>query len=348
MDNVEWWRHQLGRRKFLVGAAAIASGTGFVSCNRPFSQASTSQNQNKKRYVIALVLGVQNESFYITMQKGAQLRANELGVSLITDAPARFDPALQTVIVEAMIARRVDAILIAACDKNVMIEPLKRAYDAGIKIISVDTFIGNGDYVHGPVTFPLSYIGSDNVEGGRIAGSALIKAMGGKGKVYIQSVKPTLSTVVQRAQGFRSAIEATGGAVTMVKVDYNDDSSVLATEQTATVLQHVKDLSGIFGVNMPSALGAAQAVKATNQEGIIQVVAIDAPDYAIADIRNGVVDIAIAQLPGEMGRIGVEYAVKALSGETSSLKKRVVTNYFSIDRNNVDTSEAQAVIYKSK
>ena len=348
MDNVEWWRRQLCRRKFLVGAAAIASGTGFVSCSRPFSPATTSKNGNKKHYVVALVLGVQNESFYITMQKGAQLRANELGVSLIADAPAQFDPALQTVIVEAMIARRVDAILIAACDKNVMIEPLKRAYDAGIKIISVDTFIGNGDYVHGPVTFPLSYIGSDNVEGGRIAGSALIKAMGGKGKVYVQSVEPTLSTVVQRAQGFRSAVEATGGAVTMVKVDYNDDSSVLATEQTATVLHHVKDLSGIFGVNMPSALGAAQAVKAMNQEGIIQVVAMDAPDYAVADIRNGVVDIAIAQLPGDMGRIGVEYAVEALSGETSGLKKRVVTNYFIIDRDNVDTSEAQAVIYKSR
>ncbi|MBV9713142.1 MAG: substrate-binding domain-containing protein [Ktedonobacteraceae bacterium] len=348
MDNIEWWRHQLCRRKFLAGAVAIASGAGLVSCNRPLAQTPTSQNHNKKRAVIALVLGVQNESFYITMQKGAQQRANELGISLISDAPAQFDPALQTVIVEAMIARRVDAILIAACDKDVMIKPLKHAYDAGIKIISVDTSIGNGDYIHGPVTFPLSYIGSDNVEGGRIAGSALIKAIGGKGKVYVQSVKPTLSTVVQRAQGFRDAIEATEGAVTMVKMDYNDDSSMLATEQTANVLHQVKGLSGIFGVNMPSALGAAQAVKATNQEGVIQVVAIDAPDYAVADIRNGVVDIAIAQLPGEMGRIGVEYAIKALSGQTSSLKKRVVTNYFIIDKNNVDTSEAQAVIYKSK
>ena len=346
MSNIEWWGHRLGRRKFLVGAAAISGGAGLVSCSKSFSQVPTSQN--KKHHVIALVLGVQKESFYITMQKGAQAMANQLGVSLVTDAPAQFDPALQTVIVEAMIAKRVDAILIAACDKDALIKPLKRAYDAGIKIISVDTYIGNGDYAHGPVTFPLSYIGSDNVEGGRIAGTALIKAIGGQGKVYIQNVKPGLSTVIQREQGFQNAIEATRGAVKLVKVDYNNDSSALATEQTATVLRHVKDLSGIFGVNMPSALGAAQAVKNMKQEGIIQVVAMDAPDYAVVDLRNGVVDIAVAQLPAEMGRIGVEYAVKALSGETSSLKKRVITGYFIINRDNVDTPEAQAVIYESK
>jgi len=43
--------------------------------------------------------------------------------------------------------------IIAACDKQAMIAPLQRAHDAGIKVISVDTFIGNGDYTSGPVTF---------------------------------------------------------------------------------------------------------------------------------------------------------------------------------------------------
>ncbi len=60
-----------------------------------------------------------------------------------------------------------------------MIEPMQRAYDSGIPIISVDTFVGDGDYENGPVTFPLSYVGSDNVEGGRIACNAVIEAMGG-------------------------------------------------------------------------------------------------------------------------------------------------------------------------
>ncbi|TMF05592.1 MAG: substrate-binding domain-containing protein [Chloroflexi bacterium] len=67
---------------------------------------------------------------------------------------------------DALIARKIDALLIAATDKQAMIEPLQRANDAGIPVISVDTFIGDGDYANGPVTFPLSYIRSDNVQGG--------------------------------------------------------------------------------------------------------------------------------------------------------------------------------------
>ena len=83
-----------------------------------------------------------------------------------------------------MIAKGVDALLIAATDYQAMIEPMKRANDAGIKVISVDTFIGDsaGDYTKGAVTFPLSYVGSDNVLGGKIACDAIIKAMGGTGQ----------------------------------------------------------------------------------------------------------------------------------------------------------------------
>src|SRR5919197_567194 len=125
--------------------------------------------------VVALVVGVRGDPFYVTMQKGAQAEADKLGVQLIVDGPPQFDAVQQTPIVDAQIARRIDALIIAATDKQAMIPPLQRANDAGIKVISVDTFIGDGDYAAGPVNFPLSYIGSDNVQGGQIGCEALIK-----------------------------------------------------------------------------------------------------------------------------------------------------------------------------
>ncbi|HAT44642.1 MAG TPA: sugar ABC transporter substrate-binding protein, partial [Ktedonobacter sp.] len=73
----------------------------------------------------------------------------------------------------------------------------------------------------------------------------------------------------------------------------------------------------------------------------------DAPVQSITDLRNKVVDIVIAQLPSEMGKTAVDYAVQALNGNTSGLKKRVPTGYVVIDRTNVDTPEAQNAIYKS-
>jgi len=70
-----------------------------------------------------------------------------------------------------------------------MVQPLQKANQAGLPLLTVDTFIGDGDYLNGPVKFPLSFIASDNELGGEIACNALIDAIGGKGKIYIQNVK---------------------------------------------------------------------------------------------------------------------------------------------------------------
>jgi ribose transport system substrate-binding protein len=297
---------------------------------------------------IALVVGVKGDPFYVTMQKGAQAEADKVGAELIVDGPAQFDAVQQTPIVDALIARKIDALIIAATDKQSMIEPLRRVNDAGIPVISVDTFIGDGDYANGPVTFPLSYIGSDNIQGGQIGCGALIKAGGGKGKFYIQNVKPGISTTDQREQGCKQAIDAAGAPASLVGVDYNNDSAANAAQQTTAVLQRTPDLAGIFGANLFSAEGAAQAVKNANLSGTVKIANFDAPEQAVADLRAGAVDLVIAQKPSDMGTTGIDYAMQALSGDTSGIEKRVPTGYVVIDRSNVDTPESQAAIYKSQ
>jgi ribose transport system substrate-binding protein len=282
------------------------------------------------------------------MQKGAQAEADNMGADLIVDGPAQFDPVQQTPIVDALIARKIDALIIAATDKQSMIPPLQRANDAGIPVISVDTFIGDGDYENGPVTFPLSYIGSDNEQGGRIGCEALLAAAGGAGKFYIQNVKPGISTTDQREQGCKEAISDAGSPAQLVGVDYNDDSAANAAQQTTAVLQRTPDLSGVFGANLFSAEGAAQAVKNANLSGTVKVANFDAPEQAISDLRAGAVDLVIAQKPADMGTIGIDYAMQAISGDTSQIQKRVPTGYVVITRDNVDSPEAQAAIYKSQ
>ena len=295
---------------------------------------------------VALVVGVKGDPFYVTMQKGAQAEADAMGAQLVVDGPAQFNPVQQTPIVDAMIARRVDALIIAATDKQAMIEPLQRANDAGIPVISVDTFIGDGDYENGPITFPLSYIGSDNVQGGMIGCQALLDAAGGAGKFYIQNVNPGISTTDQREQGCREAIQAGGSQAMLVGVDYNNDSAATSAQQTSALLQRTPDLSGIFGANVFSAEGAAQAVKNANLSGTVKIANFDAPVQAIEDLRAGAVDLVIAQKPADMGTTGIDYALQAISGDTSQIQKRVPTGYVVITRDNVDSPESQAAIYK--
>jgi ribose transport system substrate-binding protein len=336
-------QHPMSRRTFLAGAAATAGGLVLAACGSSPSTTSGSSNN----YTIALILGVKGDPFYVTMQKGAEAKAKQLGVNLLVDGPAQWSATLQTPIVDAYRARKVDAIIIAACDKQAMIQPLQQASNAGIKIISVDTYIGDGNYTNGPVTFPLSYIGSDNVEGGKIAGQALIQAIGGHGKIYIQNTVPGTSTTDQRQQGCQQAIQAAGSGVTLVGVDFNGDSAAKATEQTTAKLQSTPDLAGIFGTNIYGSEGAAQAVKNANKQGQVKIANFDAPEQAITDLKNNAVDIVIAQKPADMGSMGVQYAVDALNGKTSGIQKRVPTGYVVITRQNVDTPEAQAAIYKS-
>jgi ribose transport system substrate-binding protein len=299
---------------------------------------------------VALVYGVKGDGFYVTMEKGARAKAEELGVEFSADGPAQFDATLQRPILDAVLAQAPDTLCIAATDKQAFIEPLRAASDAGINVVSVDTFIGEngGDYTTGDITFPLSYIGSDNVEGGKVACQAIIDAIGGSGKMYIQNVRPGVSTTDQREQGCREAIDATNGAVELVGVDYNDDSPAKAAEQTSAVLQRVPDLSGVFGANLFSAEGASQAVKNAGLSGTVKVAAFDAPEVAVEDLRNEVVDIVIAQHPYEMGQKCIEYAVAASQGDTASIDKRWPTGYTIITRDNVDTEEAQQAIYSAE
>ena len=301
-----------------------------------------------KKYNITLIPGLTTDGFYITMNKGAQEAAEKLGVNLSFQGAADFNPVTQIPILDAVIARKPDAILIAPTDKKQLIAPLKKASDAGIKVITVDTFIGDtGKYQtgSGDADFPLSYVASDNVEGGRVAARALATAIGKRGKVYVSNVKPGISTTDQREQGFKEEM-AKYKNITVVETQYNDDDANKAASQFAAVLARNADLKGVFGANLFSATGAANGVKAAKKSGRVKVVAFDAPESIVNDLKNGTVDIAIAQHPGEMGAVGVQYAVDALEGK--KIPTRYGTGYTIMNKKNIDDPAVQKFLYSSK
>src|SRR6185503_18191788 len=138
----------------------------------------TAQAQDKK-FTIALIPGLTTDAFYITMRKGAEAAAKAVGAELVFQGAPEFNPVVQVPVLDAVIARKPDAILIAPTDKVQLVEPLKKAVAAGIPVFTVDTFIGTGKYQTGAgdADFPLSYIASDNLLGGRMAARALATAV---------------------------------------------------------------------------------------------------------------------------------------------------------------------------
>lgn len=285
------------------------------------------------------------DPFYQVMELGVDAAVADFGLEVVSQYPDTWGPTVQTPILDALVARGdLDYLITAPTDREQMVAPLQAAIDAGIKVITVDTFLGDGDYVNGPVTFPLSYIGSDNVEGGRIAGRALADVLGGEGSVYIQNTNVGVSTTEQRSEGFREAI-AEFPNMEVIGEDYNLDDANTSVEQTSAVLQRVPDLGGIFGVNVFSAQGAGNAVVNAGLGGEVQVVAFDATSFAIELLRSGDVTLVIAQKPFDMGYLAVTMAMADWRG-VSSVPPRITTGYAIITADNVDDPEVARFIYQ--
>ncbi len=297
-----------------------------------------------KKYKIGFLAGT-TDPFYFTMQRGAMQAAADLGVDLVVQVPKNWNVTDQTPMLDAMVARGdLNFLFTAPVDAQAMIAPLKKASDAGLPIITVDTYIGDGNYASGPVTFPLSFIASDNELGGEIACAALADSIGKKGKIYIQNVKPGISSTDAREAGCKAVIKNKYPDVTIAAVDYNNDDASQAQAQTQAMLQKTPDLGGIFGTNVFSAQGAGTVVKNQGLSGKVKVVAFDATADAISMLKGGTVDLVIAQKPSDMGYLAVEMAVAYLDGATS-VPKHIPTGYQVITRDNMNDPKVQQFFY---
>ena len=294
-------------------------------------------------YNLAFVPGVNPDPFYITMSRGVYAAAERLGINVIQQDPERFDVTVSAPIIEALIARGdIDSLVTAPNDKEQSIPVLQSAHEAGIPVLTVDTFIGDGNYADGEVTFPMTYIGSDNTQGGYIACSALADALPEGSKIYVTNTRPGISTTDQREQGCLMAAEDHG--LVVARVDYNENSADMAQQQTAAVLQANPDIVGMFATNLFGAVGAGNAIQNAGLQGAVEVALFDAGEENIQFLRDGIVSLVIAQKPADMGYLGVIAQVANLRGVTS-MPARVPTGYAVITIDNVDDPDVARFIY---
>jgi ribose transport system substrate-binding protein len=320
--------------------AALLGAAGFAAMAAGVPAPAAAQDQ----CTIALIPGLTTDAFYITMRKGAEMAAKAVGCELLFQGAPDFNPVTQVPVLQAVIARKPSAILIAPTDKQQLIAPLQQAVDAGIPVITVDTFIDDGKYQNGdgPGDFPRSYIATDNVLGGFLAGLALAKQVDGKGKVYVSNVKPGISTTDQREEGFKAAMKNFPD-ITVLETQFNDDDANKAASQVQAVFARNPDLDGVFGANLFSAIGAADGVKALGKSGAIRVVAFDAPSRIVDDLKSGLIDLAVAQHPAEIGYYGVMTAYAVIHGQ--SVPPLIGTGATIMTKNNIDDPDVKKFVY---
>ena len=121
-------------KRYLAVAAALVVAAGLTACGGSDDKGSGGSAKKK----VTLIQGIANEPFYISMYCGAKEEAAKLGVDLDVQAAAKWDVAQQTTVVNAVTAKKPDAVLIAPVDKEAMANPVKQLTGNGSKVIFVD------------------------------------------------------------------------------------------------------------------------------------------------------------------------------------------------------------------
>jgi ribose transport system substrate-binding protein len=271
---------------------------------------------------VALVLKTLNSPFFIEMQRGAEEAARRAGVDLVVQAAEReIDVEKQMQIIENLIETKIKALLVTPSGSREVVPALLKANAAGIPVVVVDTRVDPAAASEAGVRIA-SFVGSDNYEGGRLAGRHLLALTGGKARVAVLEGIPGHETGDSRLRGFREAVAASPGIVVVASQPANWERD-LGFNVFQNLLQAHPDLEAVFACNDMMALGAVEAIAAAGKTGKIRVIGFDAVEDARQAIATGAMAASVAQKPAEMGRLAVETAARLLKGESVPADQRV-------------------------
>lgn len=220
-------------------------------------------------------------------RKGAFQRAAELSavgnvkVEVIYTGSVSSDAMEQARVVEDMIARRVDAIAISCNDPVACINPINQAVDAGIPVMTWDS--------DSPQSKRFTYLGVDNVEGGKQAARLLIEAMGESGKIAILTGVPGAYNLEERIRGFREVIDQYPNIKVVAVRSTNDDIN-LSVQVVEETMQAYPDLSGWFFVGMWPLLAGRGSMPLWEQaalQGNLKTVSWDTMPEELEFLKDG-------------------------------------------------------------
>jgi ribose transport system substrate-binding protein len=290
-------------------------------------------------YEIALLTGDNHDPFFITMNAGAQEKAEELGVNVEWQGPAKYEPAEQIKVLNSVMQQDPDFLLTAPTDVNALSQPLKQVSDGDTPIITVDTDVAATEVRLGNIT-------SDNELGGKVAAEYIAEKIGGKGKVLLINQAPGISTLDARQKGFEQELKKHPD-IEYLGVEYTQDDPNKTAAAVGAALQKDPDLKGIFAVDTLTAEGVATGIANANKADQIVAVGFDGSPSEVEAVRKGTLDALIVQRAYDMGALAVEYAVKYLEDGTEPPAQELL-DYVVADSSNLDDPEVQKYLYRAE
>ncbi len=314
----------------LRGVVGLLSVFGLLACDgdagpKPGSPAPAGSKAAHRGTIGFSALTLKNPFFKI-IADSLTAEAKKQGFDVVV-SDAERDVNEQSKHVDNFIAQKVAAIVLNPADRIAIGPAVKKANAAGIPVFTCDLeCVAEGAKIAG-------HVGTDNFQGGRLAGQAMVEALGAAGgKVLVLHFKQANSCVM-RVQGFREVIDRhnqgrDSGKIEIVSELEGGGLQDAGFRAAADALQAHTDLSGIFAINDPSALGAWTALRQANKTTQVKIVGFDGQIEGKQAIKEGKLVADPIQFPDQMGVVIVSHIVKYLNGESFPVNMLIPTQLY--------------------
>lgn len=290
---------------------------------------------NDKNITVEVVVKMKDSEFWKTVKIGAEAAGKEFGVNVIFDAPnAEEDIDDQIKIVEDAIRRKVDAIVLAACDYKRLVSVTDKAIDHGIPVLIIDSALASSRVS--------TFISTDNYAAGKMLGNQLVERVGKKCNIAIMNFVNGTSTADDRMRGLLGIISKYPG-IKILSQEYCNSNEELASKLAGNLLKKYSSINAIIALNAQATTGTAHAVKELKRNGITKIIGFDNSPEELDLLEDNTIQSVIVQNPYAMGYLGIKNAVKVLNKE--KIPKFIETKTVQIDKSNIYLPENQRLLF---
>ncbi len=314
--------------------ASIAASASPAASPSAAASASLTANSN---YKVTLVVGQNNDPFFVTMANGASTEAKALGITFDWQGPSSYDPSLQIPILSSVLTSKPQFLIVAPTDANALVAPLKQFGAAGIPVLNVDTDVSN-------TSVRLGLITSDNKVGGKLAADEMAKILNNTGKVALLCVPPGITTGADRKAGFEAEIATVSGINYVGSQIYNGSDVTDATRVMNAILAQHSDLNGVVACDGIAGLGAATAIKSAGKAGTVKLVSFDAGPDLVAALKAGTISALMIQKSADIGAMAVDDAVRYLNGD-HTIQDVTLVPFVVGTKDNIDSPDVQKYLF---
>lgn len=293
------------------------------------------------RLTVAVIPKGTIHEFWKTVHAGAEMAGQELNVQILWKGSLQEDDReAQIAVVENIITRNVDGIVLAPLDDAALRRPVDEAMRSGIPVVIFDSGLQGENYI--------SYVATDNFKAGQRAGEYMAKLLNGKGKVAVLRYAEGSHSTTQREDGFLDALKAFDGIEIVASNQYAGASTEGALKAAENLLARFGgttgslQIDGIFCATEPTTLGILRALQNAGYAGKVRFVGFDSSEKMIAALRAGELDGFVVQNPLQIGYLGVKTLVQHLRGE--AVPRRIDTGSILVTGQNLDDPHIQELL----